>query len=90
MVRRVAPSRSPSVTPASNHGSGCSVILTANHDPAVFDHPATVDLGRDPNPHLGFGWGLHHCLGAPLARMELMMALRALYRAMPDLRAVPA
>ncbi len=62
------------------------VILTANHDPAVFDHPATVDLGREPNPHLGFGWGLHHCLGAPLARMELMIALRALYRAMPDLR----
>jgi cytochrome P450 len=62
------------------------VILSANNDPAVFDHPERLDLGRDPNPHLGFGWGLHHCLGAPLARLELMIALRALYRARPTLR----
>jgi len=62
------------------------VILTANHDPAVFDRPEVLDLGRDPNPHLGFGWGLHHCLGAPLARLELTIALRALYRARPGLR----
>ncbi len=66
------------------------VILTANHDPSVFEHPERLDLGRDPNPHLGFGWGLHHCLGAPLARLELTVALRALYRARPGLRpAVP-
>lgn len=64
------------------------VIMTANHDPAVFDQPEQIDLSRDPNPHLGFGWGLHHCLGAPLARMELMIALRALYGVMPDLRPV--
>ena len=62
------------------------VILSANHDPSVFTDPGRLDLGRDPNPHLGFGWGLHHCLGAPLARMELMIALRALYRARPALR----
>ena len=61
------------------------VILAANHDPAVFERPETVNLGRDPNPHLGFGWGLHHCLGAPLARMELTLALRALYHHRPDL-----
>lgn len=61
------------------------VILTANHDPAVFPEPQRLDLGRDPNPHLGFGWGLHHCLGAPLARMELVIALRSLYRARPNL-----
>ncbi len=61
------------------------VILAANHDPAVFDRPDIVDLGRDPNPHLGFGWGLHHCLGAPLARMELTLALKALYEDRPDL-----
>ena len=66
------------------------VILSANHDPAVFDHPERLDLGRDPNPHLGFGWGLHHCLGAPLARMELTLALRALYRARPGLRPAEA
>ena len=60
-------------------------ILTANYDPTVFDRAGVVDLGRDPNPHLGFGWGLHHCLGAPLARLELLIALRALYRALPTL-----
>ena len=62
------------------------VILTANHDPSVFDRPERLDLGRRHNPHLGFGWGLHHCLGAPLARLELTIALRALYRARPGLR----
>ncbi|MEL6982290.1 MAG: cytochrome P450 [Actinomycetota bacterium] len=62
------------------------VILSANHDPTVFEQPERLDLGRDPNPHLGFGWGLHHCLGAPLARLELLIALRALYRARPELR----
>lgn len=62
------------------------VILSANHDPAEFDHPERMDLARSPNHHLGFGWGLHHCLGAPLARLELTVALRALHRARPDLR----
>ena len=64
------------------------VILAANHDPAEFDRPEVMDLGRSPNHHLGFGWGLHHCLGAPLARLELSVALRALYLARPDLRPV--
>lgn len=86
MVRRVGPE------PFEFHGANFEpgqrvflVILTANHDPAVFDQPGVVDLARDPNPHLGFGWGLHHCLGAPLARMELTIALRKLYRRYPDL-----
>ncbi len=52
-------------------------IAAANHDPAVFDAPGVVDLDRDPNPHLGFGWGLHHCVGAHLARLEARLALRA-------------
>ncbi len=64
------------------------VILTANHDTTVFDRPERLDLGRDPNPHLGFGWGLHHCLGAPLARLELVIALRALFRTFPGLSPV--
>ncbi|MFV0524423.1 MAG: cytochrome P450 [Acidimicrobiales bacterium] len=61
------------------------VILTANRDPSVFRDPGRVDLGRDPNPHLGFGWGLHHCLGAPLARMEAGITLNRLYRRFGDL-----
>jgi cytochrome P450 len=53
-------------------------IAAANHDPAVFAEPQVLDLARDPNPHLGFGWGLHHCLGASLARMEARIALARL------------
>lgn len=51
---------------------------SANRDEAVFDRAAAFDLGRDPNPHVGFGAGLHFCLGAPLARLELSISVRAL------------
>lgn len=54
-------------------------IVSANHDPAVFRDPGLIDLERDPNPHLGFGWGLHFCLGANLARLEARIALRTLF-----------
>lgn len=53
-------------------------IAAANHDPAAFAKPQVLDVARDPNPHLGFGWGLHHCLGASLARMEARIALSRL------------
>lgn len=53
-------------------------IVSANHDAGVFAEPARFDPERDPNPHLGFGWGLHVCLGANLARLEARIALRAL------------
>lgn len=53
-------------------------IAAANHDPRVFDRPEQVDIARDPNPHVGFGWGLHHCLGAQLARAEATSFLRQL------------
>jgi cytochrome P450 len=54
-------------------------IVSANHDPAVFLDPSAFDPLRDPNPHLGFGWGLHFCLGANLARLEARVALRRLF-----------
>lgn len=53
-------------------------VAAANHDPGVFANPAALDLTRDPNPHLGFGWGPHYCLGANLARLEAAIALRTL------------
>jgi cytochrome P450 len=59
---------------------------SANRDAAAFDRPDAFDVGRDPNPHVGFGMGLHFCLGAPLARLELQISLRALLDRFPELR----
>jgi cytochrome P450 len=52
-----------------------ALIGAANRDPAVFEAPTTLTLSREPNPQLGFGFGLHHCLGAPLARLESQVVL---------------
>jgi unspecific monooxygenase len=62
-----------------------ALLGAANRDPAVFEAPDTVDVDRDPNPHLAFGVGVHFCLGAPLARMELAESLTALFDRFPAL-----
>jgi len=62
------------------------LINAANRDPEVFSDPDGVVLDRKPNPHLSFGHGIHHCLGAQLGRLELEIALRTLVREMPGLR----
>jgi len=56
---------------------------SANRDPARFPDPDRLDLGRDTSGHLAFGHGVHHCLGAPLARMEAEVALGALLARFP-------
>jgi cytochrome P450 len=65
-------------------------FASANRDAAAFADPETTDFTRAGNPHLAFGHGAHHCLGAPLARIELTVALRELTRRFPAARlAVP-
>jgi cytochrome P450 PksS len=62
------------------------VIGSANRDEAVFDKPDTLDLAREPNKHLSFGFGIHYCLGAPLARMEAQIGIKTLLACLPNLR----
>jgi cytochrome P450 len=57
-----------------------------NRDPDVFDDPDTLDLTRDARRHVAFGFGVHQCLGQPLARLELQIAYTTLLRRIPTLR----
>jgi cytochrome P450 len=73
--------------------AGSQVIISmaaANRDAARYSNPEQLDIGRAGNRHLAFGHGIHHCLGAPLARMEGQLALASLLHRYPELRlAVP-
>jgi cytochrome P450 len=65
-------------------------LASANRDPAHFREPERLDLGREDNKHLGFGLGIHYCLGAPLARLEGQIAFTRLLTRLPRIRlAVP-
>jgi cytochrome P450 RapN len=66
-------------------------LSAANRDPSVFDEAGEINFHREANPHISFGYGVHHCLGAPLARMEMQVALGTLFRRFPGLEfTVPA
>ena len=62
------------------------VFAIANRDPSVFPDPDDLDITRPPGAHVGFGVGVHHCLGAQLARIELQEAFRGLLGRLPGLR----
>ncbi|KLL95458.1 cytochrome P450 [Rhodococcus sp. IITR03] len=59
---------------------------SVNHDAVAVSDPGTFDVRRKDNPHLTLSYGLHHCLGAPLARMEMQVAITELFKRLPGLR----
>ena len=61
-------------------------IGAANRDPAIFSNPNELNISRDPNPHLSFGYGVHLCIGADLARIQGAVAVGALVRRLPNLQ----
>ena len=63
-----------------------ALLGSAGRDPAEFAAPDELDVGRDPNPHIGFGGGIHFCLGAPLARLELQISLPLLLERFPGIQ----
>ncbi|WP_240808182.1 cytochrome P450 family protein [Polyangium spumosum] len=65
-------------------------LLSADHDESRFPDPDRFDVGRKPNKHIAFGYGIHFCLGAPLARLEAAIAVETLLRRLPRMRlAIP-
>lgn len=62
------------------------IISSANRDQAMFPSADSLNMERQPNRHLAFGIGIHYCLGAPLARMEVQIALNTLIQRFPDLQ----
>ncbi len=65
-----------------------SLLGSANRDEEVFANADVMDITRDPNPHIGFGAGIHFCLGGPLARLEMGISLPALFTRFPNLEIV--
>lgn len=63
-----------------------SLLGSANRDESMFKNPTEMDITRDPNPQIGFGAGIHFCIGAPLARMEMTTSLPKLIEKYPNLK----
>jgi cytochrome P450 len=74
--------------PIPRGGEVALLFGSANRDPAAFERPDELDLARDPNAYLSFGAGIHYCLGAPLAKLELGIAFETMLRRVPNLELV--
>ena len=62
------------------------LYASGNRDPRRFTNPDSLDLARKDNPHLTFGLGIHYCIGAPLARVELQTSFETLLKRLPKIR----
>ncbi len=76
-------------TPVSEGDELLLMYPSANRDEEVFDAPERFDVGREPNPHVAFGFGTHFCLGAALARLEIRVMFEELLPRLRDLRPAP-
>ncbi|GAA2693348.1 MULTISPECIES: cytochrome P450 [Actinosynnema] len=74
------------VGPAAEGETVLLPLALANHDPSVFPDPGRVDLGRERNPHIAFGTGHHQCLGAALARAQILTAWEEWHARIPEYR----
>ncbi|MDQ0382738.1 cytochrome P450 [Amycolatopsis thermophila] len=89
--KRIALHRTELAGHVVEEGEQVGVIMhSANRDEDVFTDPDAFDVGRRPNPHLSFAAGIHHCVGAPLARQELLIGLEVLLERYRDLRLIEA
>jgi unspecific monooxygenase len=66
------------------------LLGSANHDPRAFSRPERFETGRGDQKNVSFGAGIHFCIGAPLARLELQVALKVLFDRLPRLRLADA
>jgi len=87
-VRRVARTLDYDGTQLESDSLVLVILASANRDPEQFADPERFDIARDPNNHLGFGTGIHYCLGAALARLEGRIAIGAILERFPRLRLV--
>ena len=62
-----------------------ALLGSANRDESVFESPTDMNLERERNPHIGFGAGIHFCIGAPLARLEMNVLLPAVFERFPSI-----